>query len=266
MLKKLLLVGAVAALAGVGLRGTKLTGYAKSEVHSLREWADDQVPVDDKIKAMRHEVAGLDRDVEGVRDQLAREIVDVRDLTARVNADRAQLERDKKNLIARGNDLKDKTEKVSVGRFVVPVAEAKEMLQRDVALHGKREQQLKSLETTLGHRERIRDTLAKQLDGMSRQKLQLKTEIDAVEAEIKTVQLAQIESKYQRDDTRLSSVKEALASMRKKLDIEREKLNLAPKVYEEGTVGGSSQSVEDILAPLNGSKPTPKADAGSKVE
>jgi len=221
MLKKLILVGVVAALAGVGLRGTKMLGYAKTEVATIHEWADDQISVADKINTMRREVGGLDREVERVRDELAKEIVDVRDLTADVNARRVQLDTERKGLIARGEELSDKTEKVSIGRLVVSAAEAKDMLQRDVTLFQKKKQQLDSLEQTLGHRERIKETLAKQLDGMSRQKQQLKAEIDAVEAEYKAVQLAQIESKHQRDDTKLSNVKESLAAMRKKLDVEK---------------------------------------------
>lgn len=255
MLKKLILVGVVAALAGVGLRGTKFFGYAKTEVANLREWADDQVSIQDKIKSMRREVGGLDKDVERVRDDLAKEIVDVRDLTAQVANFSKQIETERKALIARGEDLSDKTEKVSVGRLVVPVAEAKDMLQRDVTIHQKRKQQLADMEKALASRERIKETLAKQLDGMTRQKQLLKAEIDAVEADFKQVQLAQIESKYQRDDTRLGKVKESLAEMRKKLDVEKEKLNLAPKVYEDNTgTSASTQTVAEILAPLNGEK------------
>jgi uncharacterized protein (DUF3084 family) len=200
---------------------------------------------------MRREVANLDRDVERVRDELAKEIVDVRDLTNQVNAERAKLESEKKSLVARGEQLANSTEKVSFGRYTLPVAEAKDLLQRDVALYQKRKNHLASLEQSLAHRERCKDILAKQLDGMSRQKLQLKVEIDAIEAEYKTVQLAQIESKYQRDDTRLSKVKELLAAMRKKLDVEKEKLLLAPKIYEtDGPVSAATQTVAEILAPL----------------
>jgi DNA repair exonuclease SbcCD ATPase subunit len=265
MLKKLLLVAVVAGFAFAGLRHTRVFGYAKSEAHSLREWADDQIPIEDKIKQMRRDVAGLDRDAERVRDELAKEIVEVRDQTSRVGSYRAQLETERKNLLARGDELKGATEKVSVGRLVVPVGEAKDMLRQDVNRHEKRKKQLDDMEKSLAHHERIRDTLAKQLDGMVRQKQLLTTEIDAVEAEYKSVQLAQIESKYQNDDSRLSQVKESLTSMRKKLDVEREKLNLAPKVYEEAGPVASTQSVEDILAPLNGTKPA-KADAIEKTE
>jgi len=257
MMKKLLLVGVVAALAVVGLRGTRFLGYAKNEVASISEWADDQIPVEKKIEQMRKDVADLDRDIERVKSELAREIVDVRDLTNQVGVFRAQVEKEQKTLTARGQEIKDATEKVSIGREVVSVSEAKDRLKTDVDSHLKRKSQLGNLEKALAHRERIKETLAKQLDGMAKQKQQLKAEIDAVEAEFKALQLAQIESKYQNDDTRLSKVKENLAALRKKLDVEKERLKLSPVGREDAAPVGATQSVDDILAPLTSEKAQP---------
>jgi len=259
MMKKLLLVGAVAALAVVGIKGTRFLGYAKTEVASISEWADDQIPVEKKIEQMRKDVSDLDRDVERVKNELAREIVDVRDLTNQVGTFRAQVEKDQKNLVARGQELKDATEKVSIGREVVSVSEAKDRLKSDVDSHLRRKTQLSNMEKALTHRERIKETLTKQLDGMVKQKQQLKAEIDSVEAEYKAIQLAQIESKYQHDDSRLSKVKENLAAMRKKLEVEKEKIKLSPVGREDAAPVGPTQSVDDILAPLHGEKAQPTA-------
>lgn len=253
MFKKLILAGVIAAVAVAGLRSTSFFGYAKQELTDAREWVEDQVPVQKKIEQMRKDVANLDRDVETVKDGLAREIVEVRDLTTTVGKLRASVETEHKGLVQRGVELKSATEYVSFGRSMIPVAEAKNMLEQDVRTHVARKQQLDSLEKTLAHRERIKETLEKQLDSMKKQKLELKSEIDAVEAEYKALQLQQMESKYQSDDTRLARVKESLSSLRKKLDIEKEKLKLAPRVYEPETPG-ISKTVDEILAPL--SKPT----------
>jgi hypothetical protein len=60
-----------------------------------------------------------------------------------------------------------------------------------------------------------------------------------------------MESKYQTDDTRLAKIKESLRGLRNKLDVEREKLKLTPKVYEAPTSPtGAEQTVDEILAPL----------------
>lgn len=260
MLKKLILAGVVTAIAVVGLRGTRFLGYAKQELADAREWVDDQVPVEKKIEQMRKDVANLDRDVEQVKGSLAREIVEVRDLTTEVGKLRASVETEHKGLVKRGEEVKAATEYVSYGRARIPVAEAKELLKQSVNTHLKRKQQLASMEKTLSHRERIKDTLEKQLDSMSKQKQELRAAIDAVEAEYKALQLQQMESKYQNDDTRLSRVKESLSDLRKKLDIEREKLKLSPRIYEPETPA-VTLSVDDILAPLSQSSPTTIQDS-----
>ena len=86
---------------------------------------------------------------------------------------------------------------------------------------------------------------------MRNQKRELGAQIDAVEAEYKALQLQQIESKYQTDDTKLARIKESLRTMRTKLDVEKEKLKLTPKVHEApASTTGAEQSVDEILAPL----------------
>lgn len=260
MLKKLLLIAVVAVAAGVALKRTKVATYAVTEAESIREWADDQIPVEKKIGQMRKDVSGLDRDVERVKDELAREIVEVRELTNHVASLQDRVKGEETALVRRAEELKTATGKVAVGRTTLSVAEAKDQLKRDVDLAVKRKQQLASLEKTLGHRERIRDTLEKQLDSMLKQKQELKAEIDAIEAEYKSLQLAQIESKYQRDDSRLARVKESLTALRKKLDVERVKLDLAPKGVEEPTATATGQTVDQILAPLTGGKEIGKVE------
>ena len=250
MIKKLLVVGLVAAAAVAAFKGTRWLGYAKNEVASISDWAEAKVPVDKKIASMRKEVGNLDRDIDRVRDDLAREIVDLRILTDEVKTLRTSVETEQKGLVARGDALKDATERVKVGAAFVPVAEAKDRLKQDVSVHLKRKTSLDGMEKALANRERIKETLERQLDGMIKQKQELKAQIDAVEAEYKALQLQQIESKYQQDDSRLAKIKESLRKMQRDLDVEKEKLKLAPRVHSEPTPAAETQSVDEILAPL----------------
>ena len=255
MFKKLLLVGVIAAAGVFVLKGTKFFGYAKQEVVSWKDWADDQVPVEKKIAQMRKEVVGLDGDLEKVKTELATSIVKVRELTAQSADQRAIVTSDQKQLQARGDAIRDALankgddDKTKVN--AVSVTDAKERLARDVNVWKSRKTHLDALEQSLAHHERIKATLEQQFDSLRTQKEDLKAQIDAVEAEYKALQLQQIESKYQTDDTRLARIKENLRSMRTKLDVEKEKLKLTPKVHEApASTTGAEQSVEEILAPL----------------
>ena len=251
MLKKLILAGVVAVVALAALRGTSFLGYAKQEVDEARVWLDDQIPVEKKIEQMRTEVANLDRDIDHVKNNLATEIVDVKNLNNDVAKLRASVDTEHTALVKRGDEVKKATEYVSAGRVMIPIAEAKDRLQQDVRTHLTRKKQLANMEDSLARRERVKSVLEQQFATLIRQKEELKAEIDAVEAEYKSLQLQQMESKYQTDDTRLARVKESLAGLRKKLDVEREKLKLTPQVYETDAPAASAKSVDEIMAQLN---------------
>ena len=256
MFKKLLLVGVIAAAGVFVMKGTKFFGYAKHEVAEWKDWADDQVPVEKKIAQMRKDVAGLDKDLEKVKTELATSIVKVRELTAQKTDLQAIVDAEQKNLQARGEAIRDalagKTDADGTVKVkAVSVTDAKERLKRDVAVWNSRKAHLDALEQALAQHERIKATLEEQFDSMRTQKEQLRAEIDSVEAQYKTLQLQQIESKYQTDDTRLARIKESLRTMRTKLDVEKEKLKLTPKVHEApASTTGAEQSVDEILAPL----------------
>ncbi|HET6575148.1 MAG TPA: hypothetical protein VFG68_16190 [Fimbriiglobus sp.] len=259
MFKKLLLVGVIAAAGVFVLKGTKFFGYARQEVAEWKNWADDQVPVEKKIAQMRKDVAGLDKDLDKVTTELATSIVRVRELEGQTTDLRAVVNAEQKNLQAQGESIRDVAERanaggsamVKYGSSTITVTDAKERLARDVNVWKSRKTHLDALEQSKAHHEQIKGTLEKQFDEMRRQKEQLKAEIDSIEAQYKALQLQQIESKYQTDDSRLARIKENLRSMRHKLDVEKEKLKLTPKVHEApASTTGAEQSVDEILAPL----------------
>lgn len=257
-LKKLLLVGALIVGGFAAFKFGSVAVHNATSENQVASWKEifkkksGHESVEKTIAQMRKDVAGLDKDIDHVKDELAKEIVEVRELTGKTNDLRASVDTEQKVLMARGEAVKDATEKVKYGNTMISITDAKERLKRDVSNHVKRKTQLDAMEKALGHRERIKDTLEKQLDGLLKQKQEVKVEIEAIEAEYKALQLQQIESKYQTDDSKLAKVKEDLRGLRKKLDIEREKLALTPSVQEDRPVTPTSaESVEDILAPLN---------------
>jgi len=253
MWKKLLLVGVVAALAVGVLKGTRMMQRASDEVASLDDWADDQVPVEKKIAAMRKETGKLDKDIEKAKNELAREIVEVKELNGKVVETRVSLDSEHKILAARSEALKDATTKVKYGGTTMSVSEANSRLTKDVDYLLKKKQALENMEKNLAKREQIRDVLKKQLDGLVRQQQEMKNEIDTVEAQYKELQLAQIESKYQQDDSRLAKIKVDLRKLKKNLDVQKEKLNLAP-IGKTDEAHVETRTLEDNINLLNGNK------------
>lgn len=255
MFKKLLIVGLIAGGAAVVLKGTKFFGYVKQEVASLRgEW-EDSIPVEKKIALLRKEVAALDKDISKVKDELAKEIVITSRLTTEVTEKHAAVNADRKRIDAFGAQIKEATTSVKVGNTAFSIPEAQARLKKDVDTHLLRKKTLASLEQALTHHEKIRDTLKRTVEEMARQKESMEAEIDTVEAEFKALQLTQIESKYQRDDTRLAKIKQDLAKLRDSVKVAEVRASLDTPTKADAPVTTNSvapESVDDILAPLNG--------------
>jgi len=255
MFKKLLLVGLIAGGAVVVLKGTKVFTYAKQEVASWKDSWEESLPVEKKIAMLRKEVAALDKDISNVKDELAKEIVTTQRLQKDMAEKHATVNADRKRIDAFAAQINDATTSVKVGSASFSIPEAKARLKQDVDTHVLRKKNLASVEQACNHHEKIKDTLTRTLDELTRQKEAMTVEIDAVEAEYKTLQLTQIESKYQRDDSRLSKIKQDLAKLRDSVKVAEVRAGLdTPTKAAEAPVTAPTtpESVEDILAPLNG--------------
>jgi predicted nucleic acid-binding Zn-ribbon protein len=262
MTKKLLLVAVVAVVGLAAVKSTKFFGYAKQEIESARLWAEDQIPVEKEISRLRKEVEDLNKDTVAVRRQLAESRVDLRVRKQDAEELRSSVKADEDRLHARAKAIptgKDNETVVTYGRHTMTIGEAKAQLQTDVAALVSRKNTLDSHDKAVVQHERIKDTLERQLDEMDRQKRELTIQVDALEAEYKALQLQQMESKHQTDTTRLAGIKESLAGLKRKVDIKREELKLAPVVRDNGpAVPTTTQTVDEIMAPLS------KGEAGKK--
>jgi chromosome segregation ATPase len=255
MFKKLLLVAVVGVVAVAALKGTRFFGYAKNEVEEISAWVEDRMPVEKKIAHLRKEVKGLEKDVDRVAGELAREIVAVRDTAADLERESVALADEEKKVRAMAEKLKDATHQVTYGRETISIDLAKQRLSADVKRVVTRQKTVDTLRHTLAAREGIKDTLQKQMATLKTQKVALAAEIDALEAEYKDLQLKQMESRFQFDDTRLARIKESIRNLKNDIDVKKVKLELRPGVVEEPTgAPANGLSVDDILAPLNGKK------------
>ena len=125
---------------------------------------------------------------------------------------------------------------------------AKELLQAQVTSHKNVEKELKALETMLAVRERTRDLAEQHLQALVSQKSELEAAVTELEADIKVARIEQVQSKYQNDGTRMAQVKEDLAKLKKRIAVQREKLNLTKK-FDPNSV--ENKSVDEILAELD---------------
>ena len=254
-LKKLMLVGIVAGGTVYAVKHTRVGGHVRHEAEEVVAWAESQVPVEKKITKLRKDVAFLNKDIDKATGALAREIVEVRLLAQDVTEQRAGLDKQRGTLLARGKTIEEAL-KVGLTDKPAPAADAKDRLKLDVTRFKDAERQVAAREKMLELKERNKANLEGQLTTLKTKKLEMETAISSAETKYKELQLAQMENKFQADDTRLSQIKADLRELNKLLDIKAEEMKLAPRAIEEGTPApaADAQSVEDILAPLTGGK------------
>lgn len=255
MLKKMILLGVIGFVAVAALKNTKFASYVRTEVDGIRERAEAAIPPEREIVRLRSELSQLDKDVMTAVSHVAKERVEVRNLTEKVAELTAKQGTAKADLESRATAIKNAEGYVTFGGRRLSVETAKTELEADVNTYAATQKSLEALETTLANRTKVRDALEKQLDELKAQKVALGAAVDAAEAELNQLKLAQMQSKYQTDGTRLAKIKEDLQALNTKVAVEREKLSLMPKVRENGTAAPSSnKSVDDIMAPLSGKK------------
>jgi chromosome segregation ATPase len=260
MLKKLVIMGVIGFVTVAAVKGSKFGSYLRSEFSSIRDRAEANIPPEREIARLRSEIKQLDKDILAIVNQLAKERVEVRQLEEKAKDLRASQGRAKNLLTARASAIKSGTEPVSFDNRNLSLNEAKAVLEEGVKRYTANQKALESMEAALASRERVRDTLDLQLEAMKTQKTELTAAVDALEAELTALKLQQMESKYQTDDTRLAKIKEGIQALRTRGEAEREKLNLLPVALDEPAKSTSNKSVDDIMAPLNGSKSTPDID------
>jgi len=250
MLKKVFVVGAAGLLTAAVLTQTKLGDLAWNWVDRAERSIESKIKPEDELRRIKHEVAMLDRDIDKAKGSLAEENVEARHLTKRVEELRVSVEKSRSAVEAR-RDLFKNGESSFVkwdGGRNIPIAKAKELLAAEVANHKALEQEFKAQETMLNVRERTRTMAEQHLNALVEQKRQLETEITQLDADIKLAKLRQVESKYQNDGSRMAKIKEDLAKLRKRVEIQQEKLNLSKK-YDPSAA--ENKTVDEILADLD---------------
>jgi chromosome segregation ATPase len=259
MLKKLIILGIVGFVAVSAVKGTRVGSYIRSEIQSIRDQAESNIPPEKEIARLRGEIKQLDKDLVAVVDQLARERVQVAQLKEKASELRARQSQAKELLHARAEAIKKASERVNFGDRTLSIPAAKAELEEGVKFYTANQKSLESMDLAVASREKVKEGLEKQLEAMKTQKTELAAAVDALEAELTVLKLHQMESKYQTDDTRLARIKEDIQALKTKMEIEREKLKLMPGVLTPPSSTAGNKSVDEIISPLG---TPPAAEAG----
>jgi hypothetical protein len=196
MLKKIAFA-AVAVVAGLFiLNSTHFGSYARTAWHKVKTAAKCQVPLEFQLESARNEIAQLIPDMQKHIDVIAQETIAVRRMKDDITLTRANLAEQKKNLVAVKDELKKGEVKFLYGSRFYSADRVGQKLARDLASCQRCEKELESREKMLEAKETALDAAREQLASMKSEKEKLEVLVAQMEAELKTLRVAQTRSQF----------------------------------------------------------------------
>jgi hypothetical protein len=219
MCKKIGIV-ALAVVAGLFLLNkTNLGSYTRTAWNKIKCGAKDQVPLEFEIERVKNEISQL---VPDMRDQLkliAQETVAVENLRDDIKVTRNNLTEQKKRILAMKKDLESGAKTVKYNGTEVSASRVSESLARNWDLYKKAEKNLDTREKLLETRENGLAAAREQLSTIRATKEELELQVAQMELDLKTQRIAATKSTIQFDDSRLSRIKDSIASIRNRLRV-----------------------------------------------
>jgi chromosome segregation ATPase len=229
------------------LRKTNVCSYVSTAWAKVKTGAKNQVPLEFEVDRVRHEIAGLEDDMRAHVGPIAEEMATIKDLRKRIDSTRDELKNQKRNILAMTRDLERGTETISYGDGDYSADEVRAKLDGDFASYRRCEAELKSQEKLLAAKQKSLRAVRGQLASMKSLKRDLEVQLAQLEADLKTVRLAQTRDKYQLDDSRLSDIKASLAEIEHRLNVERSVTELNGQVASDPiSVHKKAKPVSDL--------------------
>ncbi|GIW81077.1 MAG: hypothetical protein KatS3mg105_2884 [Gemmatales bacterium] len=205
---------------------TGLSSYTATAWSSIQKQVKGQVPLEFELERLRHEVAQLDPEMNRHISSIASEIVQVENLRQEIATTRENLAKRKQELLTMSEGLEKGSKFVTYDGRPYPAERVQKKLERDWASYQLAEAELKSKEELLAAKEQSLDVAREQLVAMRTLKHDLEVQIAQLEAELKSLRLAQAKDEFHFDHGQLSKCQGMLAEIKNRLATERKTLEL----------------------------------------
>ena len=229
-------IGILAAAGVAGLMLVSWAGlgsYCSTAWHNITHKLKGQVPLEFEIQRVRQQVADLVPDMHNQCRTVAEEMVAVKNLRARISEDQVALGKAKDNILVMTKALESGNETVSYRGDEYSADTVKAKLDHDFQAYKVAEQELKFRQKMLHVREKSLDDAKTRLTEIKKQKGQLELQVAQLEAQLKELRLAQTQSKFHYDDSKLSECKASIQDLKNRLDTEMQTLDLQDKLSDD---------------------------------
>jgi len=239
--KKGLVVLAVLAVVGFVLARS---GWGEIALHKAMKGADKKIPAELQLEKTRQEISELDRDLDNNWTPIAVKEGEIKKLKKDMDGLRDYIAKSEVEVQTALADLKAGAKRVSLktGSSKVTEAEARQALLTKANLLAARKHELELREKQLGDEERTLEAAMATQQAIITQKAELEAEVAALSAELTVMRLEQKQSKMVlRDGSRLDGIRKKLENVREDINTQKRVLELK-KQYQPNTSSESTKT------------------------
>lgn len=219
---KMVKKGVLGALLGAGalalLFGTAAPSYVKTAFHQVRCTAKDAVPIQFEIERARQQVAELEPAIHENIETIARAEVEIEHLQNEIAVTQANLEREKRAMLALREDLSDGSVRLTSGVSYTP-----EEIQAELARRLDHYRTVKAILNdklqTVEMRKAALVAARKHNDELRAAKAALLTKIEAIETRLRQIEASQAANEFHFDDSALSRAKATVTELSKRVEV-----------------------------------------------
>jgi uncharacterized protein (DUF3084 family) len=225
-------IAAIAVVAGLFvLNHTKLGDWAKYACHQGMAKIKSQVPPEVVVERLKYELTQLEPEINQNKDRLARDIVEVKHLKADIDTAEVNLQRKYNDIMEAKKAVDEPTTKtVSYNGKSLTPKKAKDVVLRDYEAYKSAKNAVEMKRKLVAAKEAAIDEATRQLANWQATRDELKAEIEQLEAEIHTLQIAEARHDINIDNTRLTRLRDSIKELRKENEVRSQRLLLEGEV------------------------------------
>jgi chromosome segregation ATPase len=235
MCKKILIAGVAVVLGLLVVKKTELGSHLSTFWKHTKTSVRNAVPIDNEIDRLRDEIARLGKDYKTHYSSLAEEMVAINRLKKEITEVEKGLDKQKADIDTMKTDLKSGTRIIEYGDVRYSREQVERQLKRSFESYKRCEEGLKAKKELLEAREQGLAAAKDKLSEMMRARTEMEVELARLEAEFKSLQVAQTRSKFKLDDSDFARVKEAIARLQDRIETERTTAEIAGQ-FADGPV------------------------------
>jgi len=245
--------------------GTCAPSYVKTAFHRVRHTARDAVSIPFEIDRTRGEIANLEPAIKNNIEALARAEVDVEHLDREIVAVRANLDGEKKAMLALRESLETGDFRLAGhGHVNYTADEVKTELARRLDHYRRVTEILAEKETTLKARQKAVVAARKQLEEMAAAKKALLTKLEGIEARLTMIEATKATNEFDFDSSALARAKQSVSDLEKRLEVLARQAEMEGRFADAG-IPVSLEPGRDVVKEIDDQFGAPAAQAESRT-